>query len=224
MQTKDLAHTRLRHIIFGFLIGLALATPQVMLAADAPPAPQSSANSADGAPIEFWNRQIATMRGTLVGASPSDRAERAVERLDELPLNAKASDITVLPLTLEGQSGVGFIYQGKILFFLGTDDLDQEGGETLAQASGAALQNLDEALEARRAERSWPVIRSGLLFTFVGLALLVFVVTSRSFGHPTASHWRICTAKSIPFLPACVCSVSICYRTSPTSCMRWCVV
>ncbi len=177
MQTKDLAYTRLRHIIFGFLIGLALATPQVMLAADAPLAPQSSATSADGAPIEFWNRQIAIMRGTLVGASPSDRAERAVERLDELPLNAKASDITVLPLTLEGQSGMGFTYQGKVLFFLGTDDLDKEGGETLAQTSKAALQNLDEALEARRAERSWPVIRSGLLFTFVGLALLVFVVT-----------------------------------------------
>ena len=34
MQTKDLAYKRLRHIIFGFLIGLALATPQIMLAAD----------------------------------------------------------------------------------------------------------------------------------------------------------------------------------------------
>ena len=35
------------------------------------------------------------------------------------------------------------------------------------------LNGLDEALLARESERSWPVIRKGLLFTLVGLALLV---------------------------------------------------
>ena len=61
------------------------------------------------------------------------------------------------------------------MFFLGTNDLDKESGETLGEASKSALHNLSEALQARNAERSWPVVRTGLLHTFVGFAILVFL-------------------------------------------------
>ena len=178
MQTTGLAHTRLRHIIFGFLFGLALAAPQLTLAAGvAPPTAKPDTTAAAAAPIEFWNRQIAVLRSTLAGAGPQDRAERAAQRLDELPLNITASDILALPFTVEGQNGVAFTYNGRVLFFLGANDLDTESGETLQQASQLALQNLGGALEARREERAWPVIRSGILFTLVSLVLVVFAVT-----------------------------------------------
>ena len=176
MQTKGLALTRLRRIIFGLHIGLALAAPHLTLAAVTSP-PAAKLDTANVAPIAFWNRQLAVLRGTLAGSGPQDRSERAVDRLEELPLTVKSSDIVLLPLTVEGQSGVAFTYNGRVLFFFGPSDLDKESGETLPKASQLALQNLDEALEARRAERSWPVIRSGLLFTFLGLMLLVFAVT-----------------------------------------------
>jgi small-conductance mechanosensitive channel len=167
-----------RHIIFGFLILLALAAPQIILAADAAtPTAKVDTSSAAPASIELWNRQIATLRGILAGSGPQDRAERAVQHLDELPLNTKATDIVLLPVTVEGQNGIGFTYEGRILFFLGANDVDKESGETPAQASQAALSKLEEALEARRAERSWPVIRSGLLFALVGLVLIVLAVT-----------------------------------------------
>ncbi len=175
MQTKGLAHTRLRHIIFGFLVGLALAAPQLVLVAHAAP-PSTKPNTANAAHIEFWNRQVAVMRSTLAGADPQDRADRAAQRLNELPLDANAADIELFPVKVDDQDGIGFIYSGKVLFFLGKNDLDKEAGETLAQVSKQSLGTLGEALEARRAERSWPVIRNGLLFSLVGFALLVAAI------------------------------------------------
>ena len=125
------------------------------------------------APIEFWNRDIVTLRGTISGADAEMRSERVVQHLNELPLYARGSDVTLVPFNVEGQDGFGFTYRGKILFYIGTKDLDPESHETLDQVAQRALHNLDEALQARAAERSWPVIRSALLFTSVALVLLV---------------------------------------------------
>jgi hypothetical protein len=129
--------------------------------------------STDQAPIKFWNRTIAVLRGNAAGAGPEDRAERASERLAEVPLNASPLDIAAVPITLENQEGIGFAFKGRLLFFLGSNDLDKESGETLQQASAAALGNIREALEARSAERTWPVIRTGLLYTVIGFVALV---------------------------------------------------
>ena len=134
----------------------------------------SKAPSVEPATIEFWNRPITTLRSSLAGADPQDRAKRAASHINDLPLTVRAADIELHPIKVEDQDGIGFTSgNGTILFFLGTEDLDKERGETLASASKAALQRLDEALIARESERSWPVIRRGLLFTLIGLALLV---------------------------------------------------
>jgi small-conductance mechanosensitive channel len=134
-----------------------------------------ASSKADAAPIEFWNRTIAWQRGMLTGITASERAHRAAMRLDQLPLNVTARDILLRPVTIEDQRGTAFLCRGQILFFLGNKDLDQEAGENLEQASGVVLQNLDDALRARIAERSWPVLRAGVLFTVFGLVLLIVI-------------------------------------------------
>jgi hypothetical protein len=152
-----------------------LASP--LLASTGAPVPNMPPGrlSTSEAPIKFWNRPIAVQRATLVGATPEERAERASRRLAELPLNASADEIVTRPLKIDNQDGVGFAFRGEFLFFLGTADLDKESGEKMEQASNSALGNLAEALQARTAERSWPVIRSGLLHTLIGLLVLVAV-------------------------------------------------
>jgi len=144
----------------------------VLVLAGATPVPQQP--SPPEAAINFWNRDIATLRGTIAGADPEVRAEKVVERLEELPLDAQAKDISTLPFNVDGKDGFAFTYHGKILFYMGTDDLDKETGQTLADLQETTLRHLDEALQARYTERSWPVVRSALLFTFCGL--LVFVL------------------------------------------------
>jgi small-conductance mechanosensitive channel len=157
----------------GILVALA---PGLLLAGDATSGSPKERDASSEATISFCNRDIATLRGTIAGADPQARAEKVVERLDELPLTARGSDISTLPFRVEGQDGVGFTYNGKILFYLGTNDLDKETGETLADVSQRTLRNLDDALNARYADRSLPVIRSALVFTLMGLTLLIIAV------------------------------------------------
>ena len=173
MQIKQVVHRRLLFITIGWIILLACA-PQESICADTPPAGSSQPTvSAKEVPVDFWNREITVLRSTIAGADPEMRAERILARLDELPLRTRASDIALHPFNVEGQDGIAFTYDGRVLLFLSTRDLDEETGETLAQASQSALHNLDEALNARLTERSWPVIRSALLFTLVGLVILL---------------------------------------------------
>jgi len=158
------------------LIALVLA-PEPMLAAPAtPPAQKQIVASKPEAPIEFWNREIVVLRSTLAESTPQDRAERAVKRLEGLPLNAREQDLVSHAMRVEDQDGVVISYGGRGLFYLGAGDVDKESGETLDQATQRALRNLGEALEARESERKWPIIRSGLLFSFIGLSLLLLAV------------------------------------------------
>lgn len=129
--------------------------------------------SSQPAEIEFWNRNIATLRTDLAGANPQERAERAIEKLERLPLGTTIDQIEQRPINVEGQEGVGFTYKGIVLFFLASGDLDQESGETLSTAERNALNGLKDTLQARENERRWPVIRNGILYTLFGLALLV---------------------------------------------------
>ena len=176
MRNKYHVLGRRHEFIFGLAVALTLAGSTVLLPANAAVQNTTPSNpSTREAPIKFWNRVIAVLRATLAGADPENRAARASERLAELPLNASPAEIVTRPVKVGDQEGVGFIFRDRLLFFLGTDDLDKESGETLEQASESALRSVREALGARIAERSWPVVRAGLLYTFVVFVVLVIL-------------------------------------------------
>ena len=178
MQIKQLAHRRLWCIAIGSIMLLACASQEVAFAAGTPPATENEpVVGTKEVAVEFWNREITILRATIAGADPETREKRIMARLHELPLRTRASDIELHPFNVEGQGGIAFTYNGRVLLFLSTGDLDQETGETLAQASERALHNLDEALNARVAERSWPVIRSAILFTLIGLGVVLVVAS-----------------------------------------------
>src|SRR5579863_7907355 len=164
------------NIVLGIALAIVALTAGPVLAGEYTTKKPEPAPPPQEATIAFWNRDIATLRGVIAGADPEVRAEKVVERLNDLPLTARASDIATLPFNVEEQDGIGFIYNGRVLFYIGTSDLDSESRETLPQVTQRTLRNLDVALQARYAERSWPVVRSALLFTLGGLALLVIAV------------------------------------------------
>lgn len=97
---------------------LACAPTKALFASD------SSASSSDHTaatinevPIEFWNREITVLRATIAGSDPEARAERVVDRLNDLPLNTRESDIALHPFNVEGQDGIAFTHKGRVLFF-----------------------------------------------------------------------------------------------------------
>ena len=131
------------------------------------------AETLEPATIEFWNRPIAVLRTDLAGASPADRANKASQRLNELPIYVRARDIKLHDVKVEDEEGSAFTYQGHVLFFIGENDLDKETNENIASVAQNTLRALDDALQAREDERKWPKIRAGILYTALGLALLV---------------------------------------------------
>ncbi len=151
----------------------ALVSSGVAAAATSANDAKASAPSVEPASIHFWNRPIATLRSNLAGADPEERAQRAMDKLKELPLGTTLDQIEQHPIKVEDQEGVAFTHKGKVLLFLATGDLDQESGQTLTTATQSTLNNLKEALQAREDERRWPVIRSGILYTLIGLAVLI---------------------------------------------------
>ncbi len=174
MRNKFFVSRVLRLLVFGLIVALffvvSLLLPSTGAAAQNATPGQFSTSEA---PIRFWNRVIAVQRANVAGATPEYRAERASEKLAQLPLNASADEIAAQPIKIDNQDGVAFVFRGNLLFFLGTADLEKESGEKLERTSDSAIRNLREALQARIAERSWPVIRSGLLHTLSGFVALV---------------------------------------------------
>ena len=174
MRNEFFVRRVLRLLIFGLIAALFFVVSPLLPSTGA--AAQNATPgqfAASEAPIKFWNRVITVQRATVAGATPEYRAERASEKLAQLPLNASADEIVIQPVKVDNQDGIGFVFRGNLLFFLGTADLDKESGEKLEQTSDSAVRNLKEALQARIAERSWPVIRGGLLHTLIGLVALV---------------------------------------------------
>lgn len=175
MRTHSFALAAFLRFLVTFVFALTLAVPALVAAEAFSQISSSRQATTSEAPVEFWNRLITYQRGSLAGVTAQQRAERAAERLNSLPLNVNSSEMALRSIKIEDQEGIGFLCRGQLLFFLGTNDLDSESGESLDQAAQGALRRLDEALQARVAERSWPVIRAGILFTVVGLFLLVFL-------------------------------------------------
>ena len=157
MQTRSLVPAALRHLVLIALVSGVASVSAAALAEDSTTQVSRPGRSAGNeAQVEFHNRVIVTQRGTLAGATAQERAERASEHLDELPLNVKPSEVELQPVKIENQDGVVFMVRGRFLFFLGSNDLDKESGETVDQAAQAGLRNLTAALEARAADRSRP--------------------------------------------------------------------
>jgi len=191
----------------------AVATPA------AGPAPNSRKQPVSVAPINFWNRTIAYQRVGLAGLSAQERAERAAERLNEVPLNVAVSDVVVRPVKIEDQEGIAYVYRGQMLLFVGANDLDKESGETLEQSSRAVLQNLGGAFQARVEERSWPIVRGAIVFTVVGLLLMIafcsvvwkahtqFIAFARKRQYSFASGLRLFGFDFLPYIAAIVFSL-----------------
>src|SRR5277367_6823434 len=129
MWKKFALPRKLRRLLPGLSVALLIAFTPVR--ASVGTIVQNPKPSTSEAPINFWNRVIGMQRSILAGGNPQERAERASSRLAELPLNASADKIVIRPIRIEDQDGIGFVFSGKFLFFLGTGDLDKESGETL---------------------------------------------------------------------------------------------
>ena len=173
----------LRSLSIAAIICLALTN---VWAQTSEPGPASNTFQADSqnvtpesAPLVFWNRRITVLRSYYEKVSPSERAAGAVERLEAIP---EASDwvIAANPTSSGQYSGTLITVNKHFAFAILTGDLDPESGETLQDASNAAVTELRGALEARTQQKKLSVFLRGLglsivatIIALIGLGLLL---------------------------------------------------
>lgn len=151
---------------------LACAATAVLLAG-AIPVPAAAAETAAPADVVVMNRTVHTMRATVAGATPAERAARAQERVQALPLLQLEHAVTAHPTTHAGERGLALTLGDAALFTVFTSDLDPEAGLTLEAVAAASATQLAEAFEARRQMREPSVLLRGAAMATLGLLVVV---------------------------------------------------
>ncbi len=145
----------------------ALSLPFGAFAA-APPADAAAASPE--ATLVIFNRDIATLRTSVLGISAADRVRRAKVRIDEQLADGGAHAVSLKPIA----QGVLVQIDAAASFILTPDDTDPSQQETMdgvARKAAAALEEVVTATREARDRRS--ILRSG---GWVALATLLLLV------------------------------------------------
>jgi small-conductance mechanosensitive channel len=150
----------------------ALLTLLVALAWLTPAQAQDTASPVAADPIEptelvIANRPITTLRAQAFGATPAERVEAIETGIDALRARGGPLVVTTRPIA----EGVAILVDGKFLFRVLNEDVNQESGETTAVAAEAAARNLTLAMDEIREGRD-----SKAMLTAVGYTLLATLV------------------------------------------------
>lgn len=126
--------------------------------------------------FSYANREIATLRITIKGATPAIRVKRIEERMRQMSERELALPLTHSPIVWEGRKAMVFSIGDRLIFALYEGDLDEEQRQGLEQAAAQVEQRFREALAVSVEQRRGPVLLKGVLLsvlaTAVTLALL----------------------------------------------------
>jgi len=151
------------------LLLLAALLCSVAAAAEVPPP----------ATLSALNRDIVTLRATVLGATPADRVERSRARLRAIPEGEIDEPIRAAEVDVEGKPGVQFFVGGNFLFTLLRNDVDPESQQSFEDLIKQTTLRLEVARRAWHDLRDRDLLLRGLLHTLaatVVLALLLFAV------------------------------------------------
>lgn len=147
------------------LVWLLALAPHVALAAPA-------ADALTETPLVYLNRKVYTMRATVAGTPPAERAERALERLQALPVEQLGQTISVHPVDHQGERGLALKLGDAPLFTVFASDLDPEAGMSLEATAAVSVARLADAFEARQQLRQPAVLARSLLASVLGLLVI----------------------------------------------------
>ena len=122
------------------------------------------------------NREIATLRFTVKGATPELRVKRMKERLRPLGEHQLSMPITRSNLTLDGVKGVVFSIGDLNIFVLYEGDLDPEDKIGLDEASQLVEKRFAEAISALIEQGHGPVVLKGVLLSLLATGLMLLML------------------------------------------------
>lgn len=131
------------------------------------------------APLVVWNREITVFRAPIGNLTPTQRRDTALARMSAVSDLDLYQPVRIEPITVGDIKGVSFMIGDKHLLSLAEEDLDPTLGTTVKEEADAVLGRLEELREAKRTQRSLPVILRGVgiaLAATVAFGLLVWVL------------------------------------------------
>lgn len=160
-----------RAVLLASTLGATLAWAQaepVAAEAQVPPAT-----------LRVMNRDIMTMRGSLAGAPPAVRAERALERISAIPRAEVDQSARALPFTLGETKGAQIYLGDRLLFSVLQSDLEPESRQSFDQLVKQTLDALSEARSAWHDTQDAALLLRGALRGLAltaGLAVLLWTM------------------------------------------------
>ncbi|MDM0021684.1 mechanosensitive ion channel family protein [Variovorax saccharolyticus] len=151
------------------LLALLLTVAAGGAAAQEPSTPDT------GAALKVWNRPVFVFRVPMFGLSPQQRAQRAAERIGDIPAASLGAPVEVASFAHEGLPGYAVMLEGATLFAIFASDLEP-GDPALAQVAGQAAARLHQALLARKSQSSTRQFASSLGWVALASGLLVAVL------------------------------------------------
>ncbi len=130
-------------------------------------------------PLVVWNREIAVFRATLGNFTPGQRLENTLHRMASVSDHLLYQKIRAEHTSFGTIGGVAFMIGDQVLFTLVEEDLDPITGETLESVSEQVLSRLEELREAKRSQRSLPMILRGVgiaVAATLGFVALVWIL------------------------------------------------
>ena len=136
----------------------------------------AKAETVPEAVLTVANRDIATLRMTMLGAAPELRVKRAHERLRQMDERDLSKPITRSHLTIEGNKGVAYSIGERTIFILYEADLDPEEKIGLEEASQQVGKRFEKAIAALIDQGHGTVLAKGLMFSLLATALMLVLL------------------------------------------------
>ena len=156
---------------------LVLGAP-LARAEDSPPVGGVQKAKGPTAELVVYNRHVASFRGSVLGMTPEERVSRSQDRIAS-PSPSLASTRFGTKSTSIGQV---VTVDGKMAFFLASEDLDPLREETLEEATRRSVQALAQVDAETRESRDVRALLQGGLYSLVATAIfLLFVWAVRRF-------------------------------------------
>ena len=155
--------------------------------------------SASGeAALLYNNRRIATLRASIAGLTPAERAAAAARRLQRVLETGGRQPVSAFPVSHGAVLTVGT----TPIFAIVHEDLDDAGGESLHEATVHARETLERVVREATEEMLLPYTLRAVVFTVIGAilatagVLLVLRVRQRlTEGLSRAAEGRLARAK-----------------------------
>jgi small-conductance mechanosensitive channel len=128
---------------------------------------QPTLDAAEPAEIRIANRSVVTLRATVFGSVPTERADASTDRIQELTRRGGPLQVSTRVLA----DGTVVLVDSKAVFRVLPGDVDQEAGETVDEIAAHAAYTLQQALneirEGQNARALLPAVGYSLLATFL---------------------------------------------------------